>query len=396
MTSLPLRLRFRLPSLACTLLLAACSGSDPAAGGGPPTGLAVIGSDYHSVSVPLADPATGAITREGCITSGSTAPGLTTALSGDVVLPSQPQPGHELLLIDRTNATLTWVDPQSCAVLRQLNVGEGMAANPHDVIAVSAHKAYVTRYVPAASDLLIIDPAAATILGRIDLAAQSTRPDGNKPARALPDRGVRVGGRVLIALNELSDDFMSGGPARLVVVDPAVDQVVGTVDVPELQNCGQLAVLADAPTVAVGCGGVFGAPDQLAASGVALIELASTPPAVTLVRAGRFGLPVSSLDLVVLSRAAAFTVVPGDFSGRADSLWTFDFDGGTPRKVLDGSGPFHLGGLVAQVDQKKLFLGDAAEAEPRILVIDTSDAASPAVQSPIPVSGLPPRALGLY
>jgi hypothetical protein len=312
-----------------------------------------------------------------------------------VVLPSQPQPGHELLLIDRTNVTLTWVDPRSCAVLRQLNVGEGKAANPHDVIAVSAHKAYVTRY--SAGDLLVIDPAAATILGHIDLAGQSTRPDGDRPVRPMPDRGVRVGGRVLIALNELSEDFMSGGPARVVVVDPAVDQVVGTIALPGLQNCGQLVALADAPTLAAGCGGVFGAADQLAASGVALIELAVTPPAVTVVPAARFGSPVSAADLVVLSRAAAFTVVPGDFtSGRADSLWAFDFQGGTPRKVLDGSGPFHLGGLVAQADQRRLFIGDAADAEPRILVIDTSDATSPAVQSPIPVSGLPPRALGLY
>jgi hypothetical protein len=391
MNSLPLRL------LPCTLLLAACGGSDPAPGGGPPVGLAVIGSDYKSVSVPLADPSTGAITREGCITSGSSAPGLTTALSGDVVLPSQPQPGHELLLIDRTNVTLTWVDPQSCAVLRQLNVGQGKATNPHDVIAVSAHKAYVTRYAPAASDLLIIDPAAATILGRIDLAAQSTRPDGDKPARPMPDRGVRVGGRVLIALNELSDDFMAAGPGRLLVIDPAVDQVVGTIALPALQNCGQLAAVGDTPTVAVGCAGVFGAPDQPAASGVALIDLTASPPAVTVVPSSGFGAPVSSADLAVLSRAAAFTVVPGDFtSGRADALWAFDFDGGTPRKVLDGSGPFHLGGLVAQADDKKLFLGDAADAEPRILVIDTSDAARPAVQSPIPVSGLPPRALGLY
>jgi hypothetical protein len=390
MTSLP---RFRW--MIAALLLPACGGSEPATGGGPPAGLAVIGSDYHSVSVPLADPSTGAITREGCITSGSSAPGLTTALSGDVVLPSQPQPGHELLLIDRTNVTLTWVDPQSCAVLRQLNVGEGKAANPHDVIAVSAHKAYVTRY--SASDLLIIDPAAATILGHIDLAGQSSRPDGDKPVRPMPDRGVRVGGRVLIALNELSEDFMSAGPARVVVIDPAVDQVVGSIAVPGLQNCGQLVAVGSAPTVAAGCGGVFGALDQLAASGVALIELAVTPPAVTVVPASRFGAPVSAADLVVLSRAAAFTVVPGDFtSGRADSLWTFDFDGGTPRKVLDGSGPFHLGGLVAQADQRRLFIGDAADAEPRILVIDTSDAASPAVQSPIPVSGLPPRALGLY
>jgi hypothetical protein len=384
------------PAFALLLLLTAC-GSDPApAGGGLPAGLAVIGSDYKSVSVPLADPATGAITREGCVTSGSVAPGLTTALSGDVVLPSQPQPGHELLLIDRTNATLTWVDPQTCGVLRQLAVGEGMAANPHDVIAVSTHKAYVTRYAPAASDLLVIDPAAAAITGHIALRSFSSRPDGDKPAHPRPDRGLLVGGRVVVSLNELSEDFMAAGPGALVVVDPALDQAVGTIPLPALQNCGQLAALPGAPALAVGCAGVFGAADQRAVSGVALIELVTSPPTVTVVPGSAFGGAVSSADLVVLSRAAAFTVVPGDFtSQRADALWAFDFDGRTPRKVLDGSGPFKLGGLVA-AGPDKLFLGDAADEQPHILVIDLRDVDRPAVQPPIPLAGLPPRSLALY
>ena len=48
-------------------------------------------------------------------------------------------------------------------VLRQLNVGEGSAANPHDVIAVSAHKAYVTRY--DRPELWIVDPEATSCAG---------------------------------------------------------------------------------------------------------------------------------------------------------------------------------------------------------------------------------------
>jgi hypothetical protein len=381
--------------LVSTALLAAGCGSDPAApASGPPAGIAVIGSDYKSVSVPLADATTGAIIRDGCITSGSKPPTLTTALSGDVVLPSQPQPLHELLLIDRTNATLTWVNPQSCEVLRQLNVGEGMPVNPHDVIAVSAHKAYVTRYAPTASDLLIIDPSAATILGHVDLHAQSTRPGGDKPVSPMPDRGLLVAGRVYVSLNELSDDFKSAGPARVVVIDPVTDGLASVIDLPALQNCGTLTALESTRTLAVACSGVFSDPGQLAASGVAWIDLAATPPATSVVPAAGFAAAVSSSDLAVLSPALAFTVVPGDFmSMRPDALWAFDLSGGAPRKILDGSGPFALGGLVAEAANKKLFIGDAADQDPRILLIDATMAT---VERSISVSGLPPRSLAFY
>jgi hypothetical protein len=377
--------------LSTALLVAGCGSDTSAPVSGPPAGIAVIGSDFKSVSVPLADATTGAIVRDGCITSGSNPPALTTALSGDVVLPSQPQPSHELLLIDRANATLTWVNPQSCEVLRQLNVGEGMSVNPHDVIAVSAHKAYVTRYAPG--DLLIIDPSAATILGHVDLKAQSTRPDGDKPVLAMPDRGLLVGGRVYVSLNQLSDDFKSAGPARVVVIDPMTDTLTGTIDLTALQNCGVLAA-PDNLHLAVGCSGVFSDPGQIDASGVALIDLAATPPAASVVSAAGFAAPVSSFDLAVLSPALAFIVVPGDFmSMRPDALWAFDWAGGAPREIIDGSGPFALGGLVADGANKKLFIGDAADQDPRILLIDATMAT---VEKSISVNGLPPRSLAFY
>jgi hypothetical protein len=381
-------------SLCILLALVAGCGDTAPSGGGLPAGIAVIGSDYKSTSVPLADPTTGVITRDGCLTSGSMPPGLTAALSGDVVLPSQPQPGHELVLIDRTNATLTWVDPRSCTVVRQLNVGEGTATNPHDVVAVSAHKAYVTRYAPATSDLLIIDPTAATITGHIDLASYSSQPDAAKAIHPMPDRALLVGGRVYLSLNELSDDFMAGGPARLLVVDPASDKVVDTVDLPTLQNCGSLAALENAHALAVTCSGVFGDSAQLETSGVAWIDLTAAPPAPSVVPAAPFGAPLSNGHLAVLADDLAFTVVPGSFMpARPDALWAFDFKGGAPRKVLDGSGAFTLSSLIADVAAKKLFIGDAADQGARILVID---AVTSTVESTVEVTGLPPRALAFY
>src|SRR3712207_9574400 len=52
---------------------------------------------------------------------------------------SEPQPNHELVLIDRRNATLTWVAPNTCEVSRQLNVGEGQKVDRKSTRLNSSH-----------------------------------------------------------------------------------------------------------------------------------------------------------------------------------------------------------------------------------------------------------------
>ena len=65
----------------------------------------------------------------------------------DVVLPSQPQRGGRIVLVDSRQHALTYLNPATCAVDRQRSVkaGFGMAI-PHDVVIVSDSKAYVTRF----------------------------------------------------------------------------------------------------------------------------------------------------------------------------------------------------------------------------------------------------------
>src|SRR6185369_5461609 len=101
--------------------------------------------DYKTTLVSLVDPVTDTVTKDNCINSGSKPVTLTATLSGDVVVPTQAQPSGEVLLIDRLNSTLTWVAPRTCEVTRQVNVGEGKAANPQDVIPVRDKKVYVAR-----------------------------------------------------------------------------------------------------------------------------------------------------------------------------------------------------------------------------------------------------------
>src|ERR1043165_9580425 len=69
----------------------------------PGIGLAVVNSDFASTSISLLDRTTGQVTNGDCINSATRPPGNTLALSGDVVLPSQPQPGNLILALDRAN-----------------------------------------------------------------------------------------------------------------------------------------------------------------------------------------------------------------------------------------------------------------------------------------------------
>jgi len=115
-------------------------GTESGAEGGAawcPAALVVANSDFTSTNISVLSPA-GSVLSESIISSASAPPGLTTALSGDVVFPLEPTPGV-IVLIDRfPNSVVTSVDPSTAMVMKQLPVGTGFAANPHDYLAVSA------------------------------------------------------------------------------------------------------------------------------------------------------------------------------------------------------------------------------------------------------------------
>ena len=172
------------------------------------SGAAVINSDFASTSVSLLS-TQGALVRADCIHSMTTGTGSLT-ISKDVVLPSQPQRGGRIVLVDRGNTALTYLNPATCAVDRQWSVKAGFdMANPHDVVTVSDSKAYVTRYgrnaapanaLAAGDDILILDPRDGTIAGRIDLSAYASAEH-----QAPPDRAIIANGKVVVTLNRLND-----------------------------------------------------------------------------------------------------------------------------------------------------------------------------------------------
>jgi hypothetical protein len=397
------------PALFCASALAACAGDDPegavdvvAAPAG--RGLGVVHSDYTSASVSLVDPKTFAVVKDNCIGSGSRAPKLSVALSGDVVLPSAPQPGGELVVIDRkVNGTITWLDPATCDVLRQVVIGDGWSSNPQDLLAVSADKAYVPRYqsnptkADEGNDLLIIDPRDGTKKGRIALAPYATTND-TAAIQPRPARGLVHGGKVYVALNNLSADYMAAGAGRVVIVDPATDQVTGTIDPPGLENCGSIA-LAGEGKLLVTCSGDFGEPAKhLAGSGLALVDLTATPPAIKILPASAFGRPLEGFGGAVLPSLQGFAVLSGDPNGPPDQIYSFDLTTDAVAKVYE-AGDAYVTAIRFDPTTKVLFVGDASDKKaPRVHTF-TAGAGAPTrgpsfVSSP--ATGLPPRHFGWY
>ena len=380
---------------------------DYAPGETGPWALAVVGSDYFSSSVSVVDIVTGALFYEGIVDSGSALPGLTMALSGDVVLPSSPSPDNTLIVIDRyPNSVLTLIDPETLLVRRQISVATGFGANPHDVLVLNEHEAWVTRYERNAragreafdqgEDILVIDPATGDITGRIDLTACAD--DG---LQARPDRLLRIGDRVWVSLNHLSKNFMVSGPARFAEVDIAARSVVRTVEVSGVSNCEGMVYDAGARRIYSTCSSLFrfGVDFAPETSGVIAIDPRASDGNSRLLLDARqgdgrpFGFDIDLFDgRVVVMR---FGDPDGDIP---DRLVAVDPGDGLQTVVHTSSSAFGLGGFWTDARQGKLYVGDADARSPRVYVYSADgDGFAPAgVLDVHPHSGLPPRILRPY
>lgn len=410
--------------LACSAALAACNvshasgtsgvrldagaaGDGRAADGGAgqvcPLALVVASSDYMSTNISVLSP-TGGLLSESVLSSGSAAPGLSAALSGDVVLPLNQTRGEIVLIDQLPNAVLTWVDPSTAAVARQLNVGTGFSANPHDYLEVTPTKAYVTRYETNMSpgkqpndeggDVLVIDPQAATITGRIPLA---TPADGAFLPRA--DRMTRVGSEVWVSLDRFDADFKTAGDARLVGISTADDSIAWTRDLPGVASCGGIAQAPSGNVVALSCSGVPGDPDPKQRSAIVLIDATMHPP-VEIKRftiASQLGAPLG-FTLAYATDALLMGVALGDAAaGRNDVAYTLDLASGTASVLVDAGAPFVFGDVRCSPGCTDMcFLADA---KAKALRVWKANGSSLAEQAPVPVDpklNLPPRSLGTF
>jgi hypothetical protein len=395
------------------------SGAGPDAGSDhvatPGVGLVVVNSDFvSSTSITLLDRSTGQVTRGDCIDSGAHPPGVTLALSNDVVVPSWPQPGNPVLLIDSGNAALTWLDPATCAPTHQLDVSTGFKANPHDVIGVSPTKAYVTRYDPNPTptpdpndrddgdDLLIIDPSVPAITGRIDLSGYAI-PVAGVVMKARPDRARLIDGKVFVALNEISADLIHAVLAhgRVIAIDAATDQVVATIDIPELANCQSLSYIDASKTLVVLCTGDYTAADPTQTSGIAYIDVSASPPVeVKHQMASAFGgHTLGAYSGIANNGALGFGVTPGVFGGTPhDRLWSFDVASGQATPVSEASDSFVYGAVLVDPGHHRLYLTDGFAATPRIQIYDyaSGTAMHQTAITTDAAHGLPPVAIAWY
>ncbi len=401
--------------LALVLLLGACIDDTAGYGDGvggwqiEGAGIAVVGTDYLSTSISVLEPGTGALLAEGVLHSGSAAPGLSLALSGDVVLPAAPNPLHQLFLLDRyPNSVVTILDGATFEVLGQIPVGTGFAANPHDLIWLDPDKVYVTRYETNPSpggepfdggdDLLIVDPSAGAVTGRIPLGSHA-----EPGLLARPERLVLAGDRVWVALGHLAQDFKAAGPGRLVSVDPVTDAVEQILDLPGVENCVGLLHLPAREALYVACAGLFegGREAQLAGAGIVAVDLSVTPPAPALLRRGEDAPGGAfSFDLTVAEGRWLLGVRFGDLAaGTPDRLVAMDLDGIHADVVVhEAASAFGIGGVLADDAGGQVLVGDANPEAPQLLRFRVDGGAftpDGAIQAH-PDSGLPPRHLAFY
>jgi hypothetical protein len=410
---------FCLPLVTALLLSAGCESASQKTSltTAAPVGLAVLSSDYAVTTVSLYDPATEALV-DGCVHSETK---LAQPLSGDVALPTQAIPGDELVVIDRKNSVLTFVNPTNCTTLAQLSVSTGgLKANPHDVISVSAHKAYVTRYETNAAptddladfdegdDILVIDPLVAAspdkaILKRIALSSYATSVEG-KTIQARPDRGVFANGKVYVTLGSQSADF-STGAGRVAIIDPATDQVTDVIDLPAQKGCSAIEYVAASNRLYVSCGGSFSDLDQAAGSALVEIDLSGAAPVIgRVVPASAVGnLPINFSYAAVLGDTAFVgTLGVQDFATGAvitpDAFYAVDLATLTATKLLDAGGAYNFGRVAVDSVHKTVFLPDGNMVTPRVHMFDASG--SPVVASGTfeanPAAHLPPRELAWY
>jgi hypothetical protein len=391
----------------------ALDGASDGAGGAVSfgAGLAVVDSDYTSTSISIVG-ATGTLVKDDCINSGTKAAGnLSLTLSGDVVLPSQPQLGGDLWLVDRGNAALTIVTPPTCAVSGQISVGTGFESDPHDVAVLSDTKLYVTRYstnvappnvLATGDDVLIVNRATGTVTGRIGLTTYAA-PVTGFTIEAQPDRMVIAGGKVYVTLGSQDAKFMAAGEGRVVVIDPGSDTVIGTIALTGLEGCSAIQYVPALSSLFVSCGGSFADADQSAASGLVQIDLSTTTPTLHVTKASVLaGQPVNFSWIGVLSATQGFAATLGSFPfgttpGTNDALYMFNPTAGTATQVSLSAGAYDLGGAV--VGAALLFVPDATTTKPVIHVFDVPATGAPTERTPFapdPSKGLPPRQIAWY
>ncbi len=287
----------------------------------PPTGLAVLNSDYNTTSLSVVDPTTNMVVHDACVDSSTVAPTLSLVLSGDVQLPSHPQTGGG----DRA--------PRQRQQRADLGRSAGLQDQPPGV----------NRRLPGASprhdlgqlDQGVRDPfrhqpdadRRPDVAGRRRIDRQPRRrrsrpSSGGSTWRPTPrpwpvrrSRRARtgaflIGDKLYVTLGSQNSDYVATGIGRVVEIDTTTDQVSGMIDIPSLAGCARMEYVAATQTLYVVCGGASSAADQESqTSGIARIDLSGAAPSDEGHAAGLLGRHAAAQLLV--GRAGVGSPRPG-------------------------------------------------------------------------------------
>ena len=340
---------------------------------------AVVLSDYASTAVALLDGGGGVLT-ERWVDSGTRAPGLVAALSGDVVLPSAQRGDGSLTLIDRFR---TDVISRFCMPGGQL-AGQGRthrgsptvaySSNPHDLLWDDDGLAWASRFEPndaavealdGGSDLYALDASTMEATGaRIDLralGAATTLGNLESPFRwayPRPSRIVRLGDHAVVGLYRASEDFQAGADGMVALLELASRRVEG-VPIPGLAGCSSVQPLSDRDNaVLVSCTGIPFGTRQTA--GLVLLEIDETGG--TRVAASWLAREHPTLPLAVYKPASlggTQVVASGGFDlFQPDQLWLHDLETGSSELLHESTGPDHLGTPAWRPEEQFLLVPD--------------------------------------
>ena len=223
----------------------------------PDVVMSVVLSDYASSAIVL-------VREDGTnvlwLDSGSRAPALVSALSGDVVLPSTQLDSNALVLLDRYQSdvmtVLPFASPNSLLWQADLRGGRtaGTSPNPQDAVALPDGRWLVSRFNPSVAevpelargnDLVVIDPSSRSIVERIDLHADHEAEGMRYFAR--PTRLARLSSEgeayVLVGLARLSSFALrETGPGAVALIDAATF-TTQVLELDGLSNCGAVSAV---------------------------------------------------------------------------------------------------------------------------------------------------------
>ncbi len=363
-------------------------------------GIAVLNTDYQSTSVSLLD-RSGEVLSPSFISSASASTGLSVPLGGDVVLPTETASEGELVLIDRSPVgVLTWVDFRT-ARARQLSVSSDSPANPHDYATIGPAEAWVTRFAPNASDLLLVDPRGPAIAGELALAPAMA----GTPSEyfASPDHAVLVGRDLYVLLEGYRADYTVSVESRVARIDTSTRELVSVQVLAGMHGCGGFALSPDRSELAVFCSGEFRGTSNpaLDSSGVVVLSVPDLGETHRFSAVALGGEPVSFSGSFV-DDERLLLVTQGRFADRqqaaqADRLLELELATGAFRTLLESAAdPFTLGDVSCPGDCGLCFAADAGRRVVHRLRVEAGSLVHDGQITTDDRIGLPPRRIGVY